>query len=82
MKPRSFTPDSLSVHNIGVSSTPSPVDIHDNNVPKRQLGVGNSIVVNDHNKEEILFQPKPYKADNYKVTDFIHKTTPQGRTYR
>ena len=80
VKPRSFTPDSLDVLNFGVSSTPSVS--HNNEPTQSTLKVGNVVIVNEHNKEEISFQPKPYKPENYRVTDFSHQTTPQGHSYR
>ena len=65
-----------------ISSTVAPTNINDNKVTGNNLNVGNVIIVNDHNKEELLFQPKPFKADNYKVTGFSHQTTAQGHSYR
>ena len=83
VKPRSFTPDSLDVEEANfISSTVAPTNINDNKVTGNTLNVGNVIIVNDHNKEELLFQPKPFKADNYKVTGFSHQTTAQGHSYR
>ena len=83
VKPRSFTPDSLDVEGVNsISSTIAPNTINDNKVTGNNLNVGNVIIVNDHNREELLFQPKPFKADNYKVTDFSHQTSAQGHSYR
>ena len=83
VRPRSFTPvSSIS----SVSSTAAPI-VNNKVIPEipGQFSLGSVVVGASHNnKEELSFQPglRPYKADNYRVTDFSHQTTAQGHTYR
>ena len=76
VKPRSFTPSTAVPERI--SSTHSPISTSS----PASVNLGNVVVLTDHNKEELAFQAPPFKAENYKVTDFSHQTTPQGHSYR
>ena len=70
VRPRSFTP---GLDKVTPASVPAPSPGHK---------LGSVVVVSEHNKQELAFQPRPYSPDNYRVTDFSHKTTPQGHSYR
>ena len=72
VRPRSFTPGLEQV-------TPPPPSVP---APSPGHKLGSVVVVSEHNKQELAFQPRPYSPDNYRVTDFSHKTTPQGHSYR